>query len=193
LRNERALIAVRISRGTVNGGRTEATNVENRVTSVLLEALHPQRGRMGWHGGPTPLAAIRGVHAELAAWAPAPGRKSIWQLALHVAYWKYAVSRRLAGGQRGSFPRRPANWPRVPGPPEAAAWIADCALLAEAHRRLLATVARVPRKSYGTPVRGSRRWTKGEMIVGIALHDAYHAGQIQMLKRLWAASRTGRG
>jgi hypothetical protein len=31
----------------------------------------------------------------------------------------------------------------------------------------------------------SRRWTYGQLMVGIAMHDAYHTGQIQLLKRLW--------
>jgi len=32
---------------------------------------------------------------------------------------------------------------------------------------------------------GGKRWTFGELILGIAAHDAYHTGQIQLLKRLW--------
>ncbi len=31
----------------------------------------------------------------------------------------------------------------------------------------------------------SRLWTYGQLMVGIAMHDAYHTGQIQLLKRLW--------
>ena len=30
-----------------------------------------------------------------------------------------------------------------------------------------------------------KRWTYGELALGIAAHDAYHTGQIQLLKRLW--------
>jgi uncharacterized damage-inducible protein DinB len=37
----------------------------------------------------------------------------------------------------------------------------------------------------GRRPRGSKRWTYGELLVGIAMHDAYHTGQIQLLKRLW--------
>jgi uncharacterized damage-inducible protein DinB len=29
-----------------------------------------------------------------------------------------------------------------------------------------------------------RKWTYGELIIGVAAHDAYHTGQIQLLKRL---------
>jgi hypothetical protein len=34
---------------------------------------------------------------------------------------------------------------------------------------------------------GSRRWSYGDTILGITLHDAYHAGQIQLLKRIGRA------
>lgn len=158
------------------------------IVTLLLENVQPRPGRGGWHGGPTPLGALRGVTAEQAAWAPFPGRKSIWQLALHVAYWKYAVRRRLEGGEGERFPRSPANWPRVPEPGTSGAWKADVALLRAEHERLLAVLATIPSRRYGEVLPGGKRWTVGELIVGIAQHDAYHAGQVQMLKRMWTAA-----
>ena len=83
------------------------------ITRLLVENIQPRAGRRGWHGGPTPLGALRGVTAEQARWRPAPRRKSLWELAVHVAYWKYAVRRRLQGESGGAradrFPRQPAN------------------------------------------------------------------------------------
>src|SRR6266536_2305397 len=92
------------------------------LSRELLEwNLQPQTGRRSWHGGPTPVGALRGVTVEQARWAPTPKRKSIWQLALHIAYWKYAVRRHLEAGPIPRFPRKPANWPsshrpRMPRP-----------------------------------------------------------------------------
>ena len=164
------------------------------LARLLRENVQPPPGRGGWHGGPTPLGALRGVSAEQDAWTPAPGRKSIWQLTLHIAYWKYAVRRRLEGGAagpettgRGSFPRAPSNWPRVPAGADAAAWRADVALLKAEHERLVETIAAIPVARYGETLPGGKRWAVGELILGIAQHDAYHTGQIQMLKRLWTA------
>jgi len=162
------------------------------IQTLLIENVQPRPGRGGWHGGPTPVGALRGVAAEQAAWMPAPGRKSIWALALHVAYWKYAVRRRLEGGSAPRFPRTPANWPAVPAGADDRAWAADVALLKSEHERLLAAIAAVPVSRYRDALPDGKRWTKGELIVGIAQHDAYHAGQIQMLKRLWAANAGGR-
>lgn len=152
---------------------------------LLLENVQPRAGRGAWHGGPTAVGALRGVSASQAAWSPAAGRKSIWQLVLHIAYWKYAVRRRLEGDMGARFPRAPANWPRVPDRTDAHLWADDISLLREEHARLVTTIAGIPVKRYSSALSGGKRWTIGELIVGIAQHDAYHTGQIQMLKRLW--------
>ncbi len=157
------------------------------IRTLLVEIIQPRPGRGSWHGGPTAVGSLRGVSAEHAAWVPAPGRKSIWQLALHIAYWKYAVRRRLEGGSESRFPRAPANWPRVPRPADASAWAQDVALLKQEHERLVATIAAIPLRRYGETLPRGKRWTIGEMILGIAQHDAYHTGQIQLLKRLWTS------
>jgi hypothetical protein len=169
------------------------------LVRMLTENVQPRPGRGSWHGGPTPVGALRGVSVEQAVWAPATGRKSIWQLALHIAYWNYAVRRRLESGAAESdegraarFPRTPANWPKVPavsgaGVADARAWRADVALLKAEHDRLVAAIAAVPAGRYGEPLPAGKGWTLGELILGIAQHDAYHTGQIQMLKRLWTA------
>jgi hypothetical protein len=158
------------------------------IRTLFLENVQPRPRQGAWHGGPTAVGAVRGVSARQAAWRPAPGRKNIWDLVLHVAYWNYAVRRRL--GSRGDrFPRSPANWPRVRGVPDERAWSDDVALLRAEHDRLVEAIGRVPLKRYAEPFPGGKRWTLGELILGIAQHDAYHVGQIQMLKRLWTATR----
>jgi uncharacterized damage-inducible protein DinB len=159
------------------------------IVRLFTEAVQPPRGRQGWHGGPTPLSALRGVTAAQAAWRPAPGRLSIWELALHVAYWKYAVRRRISGGGGPAFPRSPANFPAQPARPTPAAWAADRRVLEQEHRLLLEAMARVPAAHLGRRPRGARKWTFGELLTGIALHDAYHTGQIQLLKRMWRGRR----
>lgn len=163
--------------------------MSDSFATLLLENVQPRPGRGAWHGGPTSVGALRGVSASQAAWLPAPGRKSIWQLALHIAYWNYAVRRRLEGGTGAKFPRSPANWPQIPERADTRGWAEDVALLKAEHERLAATIAKIPSSRYKTALAGGKRWTIGELIVGIAQHDAYHTGQIQLLKRLWQAAQ----
>ena len=154
------------------------------MLNALLATLDPKRGA-AWHGGPTPMLALRGVSAAQARWVPARRRHSIWELALHIAYWDYAVRRRLDPGSPRGFPRSPTNWPALPARPDERAWALDRALLAREHDALVRVVRRVPASRWNRRVTG--RWTYGETIVGIAAHEVYHTGQIQLLKRLWRA------
>jgi DinB superfamily len=151
---------------------------------LLLWNLQPPPGRKNWHGGPSPVGALRGVTAAQASWRPTPRRKTIWELALHIAYWKYAVRRHLHP-HAPSFERRPANFPAPPEPADDAAWSRDVALLRTEHERLLRAVSALSERMLNAVPASGRRWTYGELVLGIAAHDAYHTGQIQLLKRLW--------
>ena len=76
---------------------------------LFLRMLDDAYQRKAWHG-PNLRGSLRGVTADQALWRPAPGRHSIGELAVHCAYWKYAVRRRLTGLKRGTFPRKGSNW-----------------------------------------------------------------------------------
>ncbi|MCZ7652630.1 MAG: DinB family protein [Thermoanaerobaculia bacterium] len=127
---------------------------------LLLAALDEAYDRRSWHG--TNLrGALRGTSAAEAAWRPAPERHNTWELAVHCAYWKYAVRRRLAGTKRGSFRLAGSNWfPRpVPGADGEEAWRSDLRLLAEEHRALRAAVAGLAAGDLGRcPAGDGRRW-----------------------------------
>jgi len=146
---------------------------------LLLHMLGEGYDHRAWHGT-TLRGSLRGVTAKEAAKRPAPGRHSIWELAVHAAYWKYVVWRKLTGAKRGAFPRAGSNWLAVPSPATEAAWKRDVGLLATCHRDLHAAVEKLDTL---TPRR--RR-----LIAGVALHDAYHTGQIQFVKRMIRARET---
>ena len=136
-----------------------------------------------WHG-PTLLSSVRGLTAEQAAWRPAPKRHNIWEIVVHAAYWKYVVRRRLAaqtGEDTGRFAVRGTNW--FVRPAAGRTWAADMALLRDQHARLRETVRRVCPRGL-TRIVAHGRDTAAYTIRGIAAHDVYHAGQIQLLKRL---------
>ena len=147
--------------------------------ALLLALVDEAFDRAAWHG-PTLRGALRGVTAKQAAWRPARGRHNIRELALHAAYWKYAVRRRLTGEARGSFPLAGSNWFDADA---SRTWQDDLRLLASEHRLLRAAIARYPASALDKPI-DAKRQTAAFSIRGIAAHDLYHAGQIQLLKRL---------
>jgi hypothetical protein len=154
----------------------------NPAIASLLAQLDEAFDRRSWHG--TNLrGSLRGVTATKAAARPLPGRHNTWEIAVHAAYWKYAAWRRLTGEKRGSFARAGSNWFTSPDAPTEAAWRRDVALLAEAHRRLRAAVAGLEDGDLDRRAHGGKE-TIGRLVRGIAAHDLYHAGQIQLLKRM---------
>jgi hypothetical protein len=149
---------------------------------LLLGLLDEAFEKKAWHG-PNLRGALRGVSARDAARRPAPGRHNIWEIAVHAAYWKYAVRRRLTGERRGSFALAGSNWFERPEDAGEDAWRRDIALLAAEHRALREVVAGLrPEQLARRPPGG--RTTALTLVRGIAAHDLYHAGQIQLLKRL---------
>ena len=148
-------------------------------TDLLLALLDEAYDRQSWHG--TNLrGSIRGLSAAQADWRPAPRRHSIRDIAVHAAYWKYAVRRRLTGDKRGTFALKGSNW-FAPDP--ARSWAADVALLGSEHKALRAVVAALSGTTLDRPLLKNGR-PAAFLVRGIAAHDLYHAGQIQLLKRL---------
>ena len=155
----------------------------------LVATIDQAYNKTSWHG--TNLrGSLKRVTPAQAAWRPGPGRHNIWEIVVHAAYWKYAAARRFTGGARGSFPLKGSNWFRRPSSDAAEsgasidkAWKADLDLLDDMHAALRAAVLRLSAKDLPRMPPG-KKVSNFALLSGVAAHDLYHAGQIQLLKRL---------
>jgi uncharacterized damage-inducible protein DinB len=148
----------------------------------LIQIIDESYNNRAWHG--TNLrGSIRGLTVEQASWRPSPGRHNIWEVVVHCAYWKYIVRRRILGEKKGSFPLNGSNWFKRPTERTEKAWRADILLLEETHQSLRNAIAGLKPSDLKKKPFGSK-WTNLQTISGIASHDLYHTGQIQLLKRL---------
>jgi len=153
----------------------------------LLAIIEQAYNKPSWHG--TNLrGSVRRVTPSQAAWRASPGRHTIWEIVVHAAYWKYAVARRFTGGARGSFPLKGSNWFRRPSPDvgsgvSATAWKADLELLDAMHASLRDAVIDLTVRDLNRTPPG-KKVSNFAVLSGVAAHDLYHAGQIQLLKRL---------
>jgi uncharacterized damage-inducible protein DinB len=147
------------------------------VRRIALLSRHALDGEP-WYG----LAVCKllaGVTAEKAAAHPIPGAHSIWQEVLHAITWRQVTIRLLNGEKEGAVTEE-ENWPKQPET-SAAAWQKtlddlmstqaplEAALMALTDERLS---EKAPEKPFNFYV----------LVHGIIQHDAYHAGQIAMLK-----------
>lgn len=154
----------------------------------------------GWQGA-TLLGCLRGISAARARARPEPGRRCIWEHVLHAAYWKYAMIGLLdwRAADALGFDRAPANWPAIPPPasdPRAdeALWKRDVGYLKHVHAALVDVARAIDPDTMhqpppSRPGRKGRSLTRAQYLAGIAAHDAYHCGQIQLIKRLTGFSR----
>lgn len=149
---------------------------------LILDLIDQSYNKRSWHG--TNLrGSIRGLTAREALWRPAPGRHNIWEIIIHCAYWKYTVRRRLLGERRGSFPLKGSNWFPRSGELTENQWRSDIRLMENCHRSMREAIAALSDAGLKRPPRRSTV-SNTMLLTGIASHDLYHAGQIQILKRL---------
>jgi uncharacterized damage-inducible protein DinB len=132
-----------------------------------------------WHG-PSLADLLGDVTAAQAAAHPVPGAHSIWELVLHMASWTEIVRTRLSPSKPPD-PTPEMDWPAIPDK-SAEAWRAAVERLKTAKRDLSEDLAAVDDATMIARLPG-RDHNMLAMLHGIIEHDAYHGGQIALLKR----------
>lgn len=131
-----------------------------------------------WHG-PALRELLSGVSAAEAAQHPLSGVHSIWEIVAHVAAWAQIARRRLQGEQ--GEPSEAVNWPAVAlTTPDA--WKTALEALWRSHQELAQAVQRLSAEQLTATLPG-RNHSVQAMLQGVVEHDAYHGGQIALLKR----------
>lgn len=140
-----------------------------------------------WHGSPVK-TILAGVTAEQAARRPPGGAHSIWELVLHMTGWRNEVARRATGAAAGE--PEAGDYPAV-GDPTPARWKAALDALDASHANLAKVVRGLSDEQMLKPTNDPRNAALGtgvtyyELLHGIVQHDAYHAGQIAILKKMF--------
>lgn len=159
-------------------------------SSMDLIRLHRSELRRSLHGpawhGPALLEALVDVTPEEAQARPLPGVHSIGELATHSLAWIEEVTRRLRDGiatlpERGDWPDAVAfsheTWSNLLDLVRHTGEVLDQAVAEFAEERLLETVGGPEHDpSLGSGV------SYAVMLHGLAQHNAYHGGQISLLK-----------
>ena len=142
-----------------------------------------------WHG-PSVHEALNGVTAVEAAAKPIDRAHSIWEIVLHLAAWVNEAERRLWESARPLSGE--ADWPPVTAVDDVA-WEEARRRLTEGHAKLRQAIREFPPSRLDDPATGGLEVRQGDsfyvMLHGLAQHDAYHTGQIAMLKKALAGFR----
>ncbi len=127
--------------------------------------------------------AIKEVGVEEARWKPAQDVASIWDVTAHTTPYLYDVVRAL----RGEDKQEHEDWHSITDDSEAA-WVRLRNELLSVIELLGEEIAKIKEADFLVPPHG-RKTPRWEMIADIAVHDAYHAGQIMKLRQLYLVNQ----
>ncbi|MGH7460011.1 MAG: DinB family protein [Longimicrobiales bacterium] len=154
---------------------TTATRKDSKQDTQLLQRILDEGyGPGAWHGADFK-AALADVDGKGAFWRPAPERHNIAEIALHHAYCVRSVRGQLSGESPGPFVLEGEDWFAVANGSKLS-WTQIRAVVETEQDKLVAAVNAA--KSALT----SEETFK--LVLGITGHAIYHAGQVQLLKRL---------
>ena len=145
---------------------------------VLTRIASEGYGDGAWHGNDFK-AALADVSIDLAYWRPGPGRHNIAEIALHHAYTVRAVRVKLAGtkGTVEPFALQGEDW-FVVDDARGLAWPKILEIVAAQQERLLDAIGGLGATKLANDVKPF------DLVLGIACHAVYHAGQVQLIKAL---------
>jgi uncharacterized damage-inducible protein DinB len=131
-----------------------------------------------WHG-PSVLEVLADIDANVAAAHPIPGAHSIWELVLHLIATQAVLLRRIRGESAGL--KVEDFWPAVP-PASESAWAETVERLNRQEAELRQAISAFPeeRLEGRLTAEGSSAYNNFH---GHVQHNAYHAGQIGLLKK----------
>jgi uncharacterized damage-inducible protein DinB len=135
-------------------------------------------GGGAWHG-PSVVEVLSSVDADTAASHPIPGAHSIWELVLHLCATQAVLLRRMRGETAGLNSEE--FWPAVP-PVSPSAWTETVEQLTRQEaelRQAIGTFAEA-RLDGRLTAEGSSAYNNFH---GYIQHNAYHAGQITLLRK----------
>jgi hypothetical protein len=147
--------------------------------STFARILDEGYGPGAWYGADL-RSAIADVTPAAAFTRPAHGRHNIAEVALHHAYWVGQIDSKLTGGSAAAFPLAGEDWFEL-NDESVLSWAAIVVLVDASHQRLSRTVGEVAGGDRPSPLSETEQF---DFVIGITGHAAYHAGQIQLIKKL---------
>lgn len=162
------------------------STIKTAITSglnmrLLARVLDEGYGPGAWHG-PDLKAALAEVSPELAFWRPSPERHSIAEIALHHAYCARSVRGRLSGSPLEPFVLEGDDWFALPDQPSLT-WPEIRSVVVDEQRKLATLVAGIGAGQAQSLLTEAEQF---DLVLGITCHAVYHAGQVQLIKRLHA-------
>jgi len=149
-------------------------------TATFNRILDEGYGPGAWYGSDL-RAAIADITPATAFARPRTGRHNIAEVSLHHAYWVGQVTAKLTGGEPSAFPLvGKEDWHDLDDESKVS-WAAIAALVDASQQRLSRAVGEIASGARVSPLSEAEQF---DFVIGITGHAAYHAGQIQLIKKM---------
>lgn len=152
------------------------THVEG--SAILARTLAEGYGPGAWHGSDFK-AAIADVNEGLAFRRLAPERHNIAEIALHHAYCVHMVRGRLTGTPTDPFVLQGDDWFELSDRTRLT-WNQIVGIVEQEQQQLADLVAKLG-KGTDSPLSDAEQF---DLVLGITCHAIYHAGQVQLIKKM---------
>lgn len=149
----------------------------NRIDTIIDQIQRAHEGP-AWFG-PSVREALQNVTSEQASHRPNPKSHSIWEVVLHMTAWRTFTLRWLDQPSEEVTPEM--DWPRIASTSDDG-WQTSLQELHDSARLLCERVALLSDGDLERIVEG-RDYTVEVLLLGLPQHDAYHTGQIMLLKK----------
>jgi hypothetical protein len=155
------------------------TRTQALASTRLADQLERSFQGGAWHG-PALMEVLAGVDGALAGWRPSPSSHSIGEIVGHLAYWLEDTRRQVLSEAPDS--QDPVgDW--AGSPTSEVTWKELLEALEVAHGRLRDAVLDLSETRLDETRSGSDTTIRG-LLVGTLQHNAYHAGQISLVRKL---------
>lgn len=135
--------------------------------------------------------ALQGLTAREAAWQPPGGGNTIWQTLNHLNYWNAFMLGRITGVPADGPPvANDATFGPAGDPNDEEGWRAAVARARQVAEDLQAAVANLSEADLDRPLKDIG--SVAASLTAWAMHDAYHTGQIVLIRRMQGSWPLGR-
>ncbi|WP_430789786.1 DinB family protein [Virgibacillus flavescens] len=156
--------------------------MKNKVDLLCLQRIYSWK-KEGWF---VPLStSLEGISPSDAAWQPAPGENTIWQLVNHLNYWNDLMLSNLQGNPRESKLSNDHTFGQPGDPKEVTDWEATV----ERSRRIELSIHKTLNSLDDNDL---EELSLSDEVAQWIMHDSYHIGQIVLIRKLqgsWPANR----
>jgi hypothetical protein len=155
---------------------------ETTRETIDQRILREGYGPGAWHGADLK-AALADVSSDVAFRRPGPERHNVAEIAVHHAYCVHNVRTKLSGVDAGPFVLEGDDWFDLHDASRMS-WPAILDLVAWEQHQLETVVSEINRGRSRSGLQDSERL---DLVLGITCHAIYHAGQVQLIKKLLGA------